>query len=206
MECDKYDIFYIEGYQKEPIASFSFMYSITNIILFMAVCFWIIQIYWEITSQLQNNKSYDDCDTKESWFGNQDSDQYSSTEENTEIELLTQENTSFNTYVGLSSWLLDEELENIIDEKNSNIAEFQNKYSIQPKEHTNASFGPHLGDIKCKWKKDDVNLNSSFDQLKLNISSVISTDSSENWTSPSTSNILRSNQKNKSEKRVRFQF
>ena len=192
--------------QEETINSIHIMYAITNVILLLAIIFFVIQLYWGVTNQLQNDNVHDDCKTKESYYDNQDLIRTETIEIYTGYESLTKENTSFNTYLGLNSWILNEELDNIIEEKNLNITFFQNKYSNKSKLNTVPSFGPHLWNLKWKWRQADITEINCDDQLKLNISGVLSTDASENWTSPNVNNISITKQKRKADKRVRFDF
>lgn len=210
MECDKYDIFIIEPEKASTNNSIYLMYIMTNVILVLSIWFFAVQLYRGITNQSQNNRSFDDSETKESYDENDSFKQLEVTdeftEENHEYESLTKENTSFNTYIGLDSWVLNEELYNIIEEKSQNISLFQNKYSIETESTKNLSIGPHFVNLKWKTGQGDTNENSSLDQIRLNFSGVLSTDTSDVWISPNVVNAKQTKSKQKGDKRVRFDF
>ena len=130
MECDKYDIFTNEIEKTASINAFQQVYSISNLILLMAILFLLMHLFWGIQNQLNSNKLISDFKSSQWNSENFKTEEYADLKKKIENDALTKENTSFNKYVGLSSWVMNEEINNIIEEKNWNISYSLQNYAI----------------------------------------------------------------------------
>ena len=206
MECDKYDIFSQEIKENVDSNTFFQEYNIWNLFLFMALLFLLVQLYWGIQNQLNSNKIISDFNSSQYNSENSGIEKYENFKKKFKNDALTKENTSFNKYVGLSSWVMNEEINNIIEEKNWNISYFLQNYAISTSHKNKLCFGPSLNSRVPKWYNsdwDDTNLNNTS---KFNSPSLQSTDYSENLLSHEIVNNTRNDKITKRIKRVRFEF
>ena len=129
MECDKYDIFLMDFNKAGSNESLQQIQMVTNSLLIIGMLFLVVQLYWGIKNQLNSNKFLDDFNSNDYNSENYEMFNYENFKVRFETDVLTKDNTSFNTYVGLNSWIMNDEINNIIEEKDSNISYFQKNYA-----------------------------------------------------------------------------
>ena len=206
MECDKYDIFINEIERTANNNDFQQVYSISNLILLMVILFLLMHLFWGIQNQLNSNKLISDFNSSQWNSENFKTEEYANLQKNFENDALTKENTSFNKYVGLNSWVMNEEINNIIEEKNWNISYYLQNYAFSTSHKSKLWFGPNLNNEISKshnitWNDANWNSSSKFDSPSLQ-----STDYSENMSPPKNINNKQDDKITKRVKRVRFEF